>query len=158
MKIGENVHRIADAVVTNHAGILTVRTPIVPMMPGSQTSVGVEIVNRSEQVWMGDAFHPLNLSYHWMKGSEIMLFDGLRTPLPAGSVGSGQSLAIEMLVEATQETGKHTLVLTLVQESVCWFENKGFEPARVEVEILAYSHIPECCAMSGRIGERNQQL
>jgi hypothetical protein len=99
--------------------------------------IGVEVFNQSGQVWKGDVFHRINLSYHWLKDSgEVLVYDGLRTPLPEGGVGPGRSLAAKILVEAPWEAGKHALVLTMVQENVGWLEEIGFEPARVEVEVL----------------------
>jgi Methyltransferase domain len=126
-------------------------------LPDTRISVGVEIVNRSKQGWRVDKIRPLNLSYHWMKGSEILRWDGLRTPLPIDNVKAGQSVTVDMLVEAPHETGKHTLVLTLVQEGECWFEDKGFLPARVEVEILAYTHIPGGYSKSP-LEQKNQRI
>jgi Wzt-like putative exopolysaccharide export protein len=138
----------AEMVVTQPAGSLLVEMPISSMVAGMQANIGITIVNRSEQVWVGDSFRPVNLSYHWLKDSgEIMVFDGMRTPLPADGVGPGQALGAEMLVEAPREAGIYILVLTLVQELVGWFEDKGFEAARLEVEVEKVAEIqPETSA------------
>jgi hypothetical protein len=127
-----------DAVVANPTGCLRVVTPASPMSAGTITTVGVKIANQSEQIWRGDIFRPINFSYHWLRDSgEVLVYSGLRTPLPKGGVEPGMSLAAEIKVEPPLEAGKHTLVLTMVQERVGWFENMGFEPARVEVEVRA---------------------
>lgn len=126
----------ADAIVTRHTGGLKLQNPIAPMVAGVRTIVSIEVANNSKQVWRGNEAHPINLSYHWLKGSKVAVNDGFRTPLPPGGLEPGQSLPFEMLVEAPREAGKYTLVLTLVQEGICWFEKKGFVPAQVEVNVL----------------------
>jgi hypothetical protein len=40
-----------------------------------------------------------------------------------------------MTIRAPESKVVYQLVLTLVQEMVCWFEERGFEPARLEVEV-----------------------
>jgi hypothetical protein len=123
--------------ITQPTGQLKALEPALSMAAGSRATIGVEICNCSDQRWVGDIFRPVNLSYHWFKDSgEVILGDGLRTPLPEGGVGPGRSVVTEVLVEAPKETGKHTLVLTMVQENVAWFENIGLEPARIEVGVL----------------------
>jgi len=127
---------VADSVVTRAAGSLLVPAPVASMVAGMQTSIGVEIVNRSEQAWVGGPFRPINLSYHWLKNSgRVLHHEGLRTPLPAGGVGPGRSLEAEMLVEAPNVIGQFTLILTLVQEHVSWFEKMGFQVARLKVNV-----------------------
>ena len=127
---------LAEMVVNQAIGSLLVVMPVSSMLPGEQATIGVSIVNRSEQVWVGDSFRPVNLSYHWLNDSgEILVFDGMRTPLPAGGIAPGQTLNTETQVLAPHEAGNYTLVLTLVQELVGWFENIGFEAARLAVEV-----------------------
>lgn len=128
---------LAEMVVNQAIGSLLVEMPVSAMESGEQAIIGVSIVNRSEQVWVGDSFRPVNLSYHWLNDSgEILVLDGLRTPLPTGGIAPGQTLNTETQVLAPHEAGSYTLVLTLVQELVGWFEDKGFEPARLAVEVM----------------------
>jgi SAM-dependent methyltransferase len=125
-------------VVTEHAGRIAVAVPVASMVSGKGTGVSVEVINLSGQVWGENSLYPVNLSYHWLSGAgEVLIFDGMRTPLPANGIGPGQVFRGAMLVEAPREAGAYTLVLTLVQESVGWFEDKGFEAARVVVEVKA---------------------
>ena len=127
----------AERVVGEAIGNMMAVTSVASMVPGEQASIDVTIVNRSEQVWVGDSFRPINLCYHWLNDSgEMLVFDGVRTSLPVGGVDPGQALAAEMLVEAPRDAGTYILVLTLVQELVGWFEDKGFEPARLTIEVM----------------------
>lgn len=135
-----------EMVVSEAIGSLEVRMPVLSMAPGEQVSIGVSVVNRGEQVWVGDSFRPVNLSYHWLnKSGEVVFFDGVRTPLPAGGVAPGQILNTEMLVEALNEAGAYILVLTLVQEEIEWFENIGFKPAQLTVEVSTSCLQPSFC-------------
>lgn len=127
---------VPECVVTQAKGVLQVLTSLSTMMAGTQTKMGVEIINHSEQAWLGDIFRPINLSYHWLKSTgEGLIFDGLRTPLQKGGIGPGEKLVSEVLVNAPSDAGTYALVLTLVQEGVCWFETVGFEPARLKIEV-----------------------
>ncbi len=127
----------AEKVVTHPVGSLGCVTSVKSMTPGEQVNIGVTIVNCSEQIWVGDSIRPVNLSYHWLKASgEPAIYEGLRTPLPTGGVAPGQALDTNMAVLAPDEVGTYSLVLTLVQELVGWFEDNGFEPARLTVEVM----------------------
>jgi hypothetical protein len=41
---------------------------------------------------------------------------------------------LELAVPAPAETGRFVLALDMVAELVCWFQQHGSEPARIEVE------------------------
>jgi hypothetical protein len=141
LKLAKSALR-AGLVVTQVTGSILVVSPVSSMVVGARASIGVEIINRSEQTWVGDTFLPVLFSYHWLKDSgEVLIYDGLRSPLPEGGVGSGQKLATEMLVDAPPDAGTYTLVLTLLQERVRWFEDMGFEAARLVVEVKAISGV-----------------
>ena len=128
---------LAEMVVHQAIGSLLVDIPVSSMVSGEQATIGVSIVNRSAQVWVGDSFRPVQLSYHWLTDSgKMLVLDGLRSPLPGGGVAAGQTLNAEMQVLAPQEAGSYTLVLSLVQELVGWFENRGLEPARLAIEVM----------------------
>ena len=128
---------LAEMVVHQAIGSLLVDIPVSSMVPGEKATIGVRIVNRSEQVWVGDSFRPVRLSYHWLNGSgKMLVMDGLRSPLPVGGVAAGQTLNAELQVLAPHEAGAYILMLTLVQERVGWFESIGLEPARLAIEVM----------------------
>ena len=129
---------IAELCSGKSSGRLVTKMPVSNMIPGEQESIAVTIENRSQWAWVGNDLYPVNLSYHWLKASgEMLVFEGIRSPLPAVGVAPGQTLDAEMWVKAPQEEGTYILVLTLLQERVGWFENKGFEAARLTVEVVS---------------------
>jgi hypothetical protein len=67
----------------------------------------------------------------------VLVFEGLRSPLPTGGLAPEQTFDTQMQVVAPDEVGTYVFVLTLMQERVGWFEEMGFEPARLTVEVCA---------------------
>jgi hypothetical protein len=51
----------------------------------------------------------------------IILWDGLRTPLPF-DILPGSAATFEAVVALPKEPGNALLCLTLLQEGVCWFD------------------------------------
>lgn len=128
---------LMGGIVTHHAGCLLATKPLQQLTVGEMASIHVEVRNHSDQAWVGDNFRPINFSYHWLDASgEMVWFDGLRTAISAGGIASGTSINADMQVEAPPEAGAYILVLTLVQELVGWFEDKGFEAARLAIAVV----------------------
>jgi hypothetical protein len=126
-----------EAVIVNAAGSMSVKAPVPPMRTGASSTIGVEISNRSEQAWVGNPFHPIYLSYHWLESSgNVSVYEGSRTALPQRGVGPGRSVETEAHIRAPQAPGVYQLVLTIVQEGIAWFESRGFQPAQLEVEVV----------------------
>ena len=122
--------------VENCAGEL--RSIVFPadMSPSQECRIEVAITNKSINPWHGYGSHPVLLSYHWldMDGAPFQ-HDGLRTPLVCETVQAGQSVNEVVNVVAPAAKGNYQLVLTLVQEGICWFEGEGFNPAIHEVVV-----------------------
>jgi hypothetical protein len=105
----------------------------------SSTRILIEISNDSSQLWLGDAFRPVSLSYHWLTTQgERVVWDGERTPLPPQGIVPGQQVQLPMVVRAPEAPGQYQLQLTLVQERVGWFEelSENFIPATLTVEVV----------------------
>jgi hypothetical protein len=96
----------------------------------------VTINNQSNSVWYGYGKKPVLLSYHWLNADgRTYLYDGLRTPLACEVIEPG-SLAKEVVnVQTPDISGKYTLVLTILQEVIYWFEDKRFSPALIDVTV-----------------------
>ncbi|MDY7573973.1 Wzt carbohydrate-binding domain-containing protein [Actimicrobium sp. CCI2.3] len=125
-----------DAVVNQPKGRISVVSAVTSMISGGEVNVHVRIVNSSDEDWVGDRSRPVSFSYHWLHESgEMLVFDGLRTPLPPSGIARGNSVDATMLVKVPLMAGMYFLILTLVQEFVGWFEDKGFEAAKLAVEI-----------------------
>ena len=98
--------------------------------------VSVSLSNDSQEVWLGYGDHPILLSYHWKRqDGSYVVYDGLRTKLRMGELAAGAVVEEKILVQAPNERGAYQLILTVVQEGVGWFEDKGFSSVSFEVMI-----------------------
>ena len=61
--------------------------------------------------------------------------DRLALPAFEDGVLPDRAHNVEMVVEAPADPGIYILVLTLVQEFVAWFEDAGFDAARLPVDV-----------------------
>lgn len=118
----------------------TLRAGAVPqtMQCKRRYRIDVDIRNGGTEPWHRSGPRPVMLSYHWLDANGGMrVFDGDRTPLPVTGIADGATVHGHVDVESPPEPGSHTLVLTMLQESVAWFETIGFEPARLPVQVVA---------------------
>lgn len=117
-------------------GSIRALTDVPPVRPGEQFSLMVEVSNEGSEDWLSEGTRPVNISYHWLDSEgNMVIFDGFRTPLPGRRLAAGDTVRCGVFIEAPKEPGRYILELTLVQELVCWFEERGFEPARFEVQV-----------------------
>lgn len=122
--------------VVQGAGELHVEAFPETMSPGQAVEIAVTVTNKSRGPWHGYGSHPVLLSYHWLNhDGTTFQHDGLRTPLACETVPAGQALNEVVHVLAPEAPGRYQLVLTLVQEGVCWLEDKGFVPAMVALVV-----------------------
>jgi hypothetical protein len=94
----------------------------------------VTILNEGDQPWPGgEGRAPLiRPSYHWVdEDGRIVVFDGLRTPLPA-PLAAGGACRMPVSVLAPPVAGEYGLRLDLVHEGHRWFETPA-EPLPVTV-------------------------
>jgi hypothetical protein len=105
--------------------------PQIPsvMQPGKEYRIGVTIKNIGTDTWSsaGKEAGPVYVAYHWLpaQGDVPVIYEGARSPLP-GELGPGKSISIEnVLVVAPTNSGSYRLQVSLLQEGVIWFENKG---------------------------------
>lgn len=104
------------------------------MSPGQEVEIAVIVTNKSNDEWYGYGSHPVLFSYHWLNADgSIYLNDGLRTPMTCEALQPSKQADGVVNVLAPGIKGQYQLVLTLVQEGVCWFEDKGFSPIKFEV-------------------------
>jgi hypothetical protein len=95
------------------------------------------ISNRGKLGWHSGGPRPVMLSYHWLdERGAVRVFDGVRTVLPAAGLAPGASAPWHADVEAPAIPGSYILVLTMLQETVAWFETMDFEPARIAVQVV----------------------
>ncbi|QKV54843.1 sulfotransferase family 2 domain-containing protein [Comamonas antarctica] len=136
LSVAKTKNALVPTIVSNHAGFLRAINPPEQLTAGESTCIKVEVSNSSDCIWQGDTYLPISFSYHWLKSNgEIFLSNGLRSAIPDGGFKPNTVRTGELRVEAPNETGSFILVLTLVQESVAWFEENGFSAAQHTIEI-----------------------
>jgi hypothetical protein len=111
-----------------------------------ESEIPVRVKNTSSAVWLTTGDNPVNLSYHWIddKG-EVVVYDGVRTSL-GRPVLPGDELVLSARIHGPAQAGRFLLRLTLVQEWIAWFEQRGVETLdfHVLVEPTAYkAHQPQ---------------
>lgn len=127
-----------DAAIEHAPGGLQPRSAPAAIRCGHRQRIDVNVANLGASAWHSGGQRPVMLSYHWLDADGAMvLFDGVRTPLPDGGLVPGGRSAWHIDVDAPAQPGEHTLVLTALQERVGWFEQMGFEPARLPVRVIA---------------------
>jgi len=126
-----NVHMPQEAVpiVRDAKGRIDVTRVPESAFVGETFEVDACVFNESSYDWItipGDK--PIRLSYHWRNAQGAMVvFDGVRTEIESDKVAAGDKVAVTMRVTAPAEAGEYWLDLTIVQDGVCWFEDRGFE-------------------------------
>lgn len=127
---------LPEMVVSQANGRLQLATTVSSMVAGERVNIKVTVINDSEQTWVGDSLRPVKLCYHWQKDTgEMLIFDGLRSDIPSAGFPSDQAVEAEMRIKAPLEAGTYILMLTLLQENISWFEDIGFAPCKLSINI-----------------------
>jgi len=98
--------------------------------------VTVTVANESDEIWYGYGSHPVLLSFHWQyKDGSNLSYENPRTKLLTSTIAPYKTVEQKILVIAPSEKGEFRLILTLVQEGVFWFEDKGFVYAVLDIAV-----------------------
>ena len=110
--------------------LATYRVPASMTARADETvSIPVLLTNTSVRTWQPLGSRPFALSYHVSRADgTLILFDGLRTPLPR-AVPPGGTAQLQAQVIAPPVAGEYLLEWDMVQEGVTWFSFKGASPA-----------------------------
>jgi SAM-dependent methyltransferase len=114
-------------------------------LAGSRVVVGVKVKNLSEVTWPGGS-HAGNgpaicLGNRWRDLGGLLLHDGLREVLPS-AIGPGEDVELRLVLQLPMRPGDYLLELDLVEESVTWFQDRGYTtPAHVSVHVQESSHL-----------------
>lgn len=94
--------------------------------PSETFLLPVSIHNNNACAVSSDSPYPVSISYHWLdeSGSEMIAFEGSRTRLEKRLYGMS-STSQPASITAPPVPGRYTLRMTLVQESVAWFDSEG---------------------------------
>jgi FkbM family methyltransferase len=123
--------------LTKPAGRIMVQTAVQTVTAGGLFEIPVSLSNESQEIWHGYGDRPVLLSYHWKKqDGSYLVYDGLRTELQNVDLAPGNTVDEKLGVVAPNEKGTYQLILTVVQEGVCWFEDKGFMCETFSVAVI----------------------
>nr|WP_281432331.1 FkbM family methyltransferase [Desulfatitalea alkaliphila] len=104
---------------------------------GQVLEIPVTLTNESNEPWDGSGIHPVFLSYHWQNiDGSFHAYEGLRTQLSSQVVPPGESVQDIVKIVAPSEKGDFKLILTVVQEGICWFEDMGFKCVNASVAVV----------------------
>jgi len=109
------------------------------LVRGGTMTVPVGVTNTGREPWPvhadADCACIVHLSWHLRgaAGAHIR-YEGLRAAL-SRSVAPGESVRVDLPVTAPAAPGDYILDVTLVQERVGWFEDRGVPPARVALRV-----------------------
>lgn len=91
--------------------------------------------NGGAATWRSRGDHGLQLSYHWLDThGNAIVWDGARTAFPR-PVAPGETIAVEMPLEAPRPPGRYVLRLDLVEEHCFWLSEVGVVTHDMEVNV-----------------------
>lgn len=110
------------------------------MVAGQTLSVDVTVKNASPNTWPSKpnrrGMNAVHLSYHWLdRKRQPVVYDGLRTQLPS-DLSPGESLTLKAAIQAPDKAGEYVLQMTLVQEGVAWFSDRGGGQVSLPVSVV----------------------
>lgn len=104
---------------------------------GATTIVDVTAKNTGTQAWFGGQAKPMtvDVSYRWLgSDGKPLPIEGNRAQLDR-VVWPGESNMIRLPVTAPPNPGSYTLWVSMVQEGVAWFYDKGSKPLVMHVTV-----------------------
>lgn len=102
---------------------------------GGTYCVDISVRNPGAEPWFGETTAaPVNASYRWLdsNGNPLRL-EGNRAFLPRAVIQPGETEQLKLHVAAPPNPGSYRLVISMVQEGVAWFCDKGANPFALEV-------------------------
>jgi hypothetical protein len=101
---------------------------------GSSAALLAWVENTSNFIWLcRNASNPVTLAYRWLNPAGEIVEAG-RIFAAADAFPTGGILVRQML-KAPQRSGNYTLRLTMVQEGVAWFDERGNSPKDLVVQV-----------------------
>ncbi|BAL22586.1 hypothetical protein AZKH_0240 [Azoarcus sp. KH32C] len=128
------------AIVHDASGRLETSERLSVLAPNQSLSVPLTIHNNGMQDWLGDFFRPISIAYRWLEpATGRVLIEGGRSALPQGRLAAGCLLQTSLNITTPNTPGAYTLLITLVQERVAWFDrlSSSFQPTRLDISIEA---------------------
>jgi SAM-dependent methyltransferase len=105
----------------------------LPELPvGGSGVILAEVTNQSDRVWPAGSM--IKLANHWYRGDSVVTWDDGRADLPQ-DVAPGESVKLELMVNAPAAAGEYRLELDMVQEFVAWWSESGSQRISREIHV-----------------------
>jgi hypothetical protein len=106
---------------------------------GDTYTLDIKVKNTGIQPWFGGNAQPMtvDVGYRWVdgKGNVLTAIEGNRAQLDRPVLRPGESDAIKLEVKAPPNAGSYALRVSMVQEGVAWFHDKGTKPLVLQVAV-----------------------
>lgn len=104
---------------------------------GGAYVVDIYVRNTGTQPWFGHTQPaPVNASYRWLdNANKVLPIEGTRAFLNRPVIRSGESDLLKLEVTAPPDPGSYTLWISMVQEGVAWFYDRGAKPLAMPVTV-----------------------
>ncbi|MBI4689093.1 MAG: hypothetical protein HY754_02310, partial [Nitrospirae bacterium] len=115
------------------------KTKTVFLSPNETKEIPITITNTGKELWpnTGDSNgkYVVHLSYHIANSQgKTVCFDGNRAKLDK-NINPGDSIGLMLPVTAPKLPGRYIIKISLVQEGVAWFDEKGVPPITAELVV-----------------------
>jgi hypothetical protein len=106
---------------------------------GDTYTLDITVKNTGTQPWYGGKAQAMTIDagYRWVdgKGNVLTSIEGNRVQLDRSPVRPGESDMLKLPVTAPPNAGPYTLWVSMVQEGVAWFYDKGTKPLVLQVTV-----------------------
>lgn len=132
-----NPKLLPNVYLADTKGFLRIISDIKEVKSGEEFYLSVEISNQSCTDWFSYGEHPVNIAYHWLDiDGNVVTYDGERTILPDLELLSGQIKQQLVKFVAPSSSGFFLMILTAVQEGICWFEAPNFTGETRSIKVI----------------------
>jgi hypothetical protein len=108
---------------------------VAPQRAGARTTARVVLENGGGATWRSRGASGLQLSYHWLDThGNAIVWDGTRTAF-SQPVAPGDTVTIELPLDAPRPPGRYVLRFDLVEEHRFWLSELGVATHDVEIEV-----------------------
>lgn len=109
------------------------------LAPGAKFDLALTIRNAGDTLWLTGRSLRAGIVMPAIKiinerGEVISEVHG--HPMLPRPVAPGQSLSVNIPLSAPAELGSYTVKIDLVDQQICWFEDRGSEPLVISVEVI----------------------
>jgi hypothetical protein len=125
--------------LTQFCACITAKSAVPPLGCGELVAACIDVANRSNECWWSSGERQVRVSYRWLdEQGEVIVSDGERTPLPR-DVRPGECVSVWAKIRTPHDAGRFLLRVTLVQEFVAWFDERGSGALEIPVVVGSMS-------------------